>query len=575
MPLVMNLLKRKAEDISGDVVNFPLGWDVADMELLLSSQSSEMKLWRMVRKMYGIDAFDLLPSDEVCDMTSPWDEPKVKHPHTGEVIPNTNWNGKFPQKLITLLCCPVFKESRGLAIFRHVVKLAKYYRQMKGKELDGVNIALQQKPSMEAGPNPPHFEFVHKLKEAAYLRRYKQRGTVTNDIIFVDLENIEIAWEIYVEEKADLFTLKYYQKKLSREERGMDHLESLWWKRDAILRKRFATRGVIVPAPLPSRDQSVIVPAHSVSRTEVTVVIPLLSQDQSVIVLAAAQPEEFIVHAAAQPEEVIDYAAAQPEEVIDYAAAQPEEVIDYAAAQPEEVIDYAAAQPEEVIDYAAAQPEEVIDYAAAQPEEVIDYAAAQPEEFIVHAAAQPEEVIVAIPSQDQSVIVPDLSVAQDVIVLSSSSFQGSQMDLELYASQDSQDSNLQDSQTDFELLRDTQGSYTDVDLYDDTQDDIGVELYGGDTPGSYPTTPQFIEVQDANSKDLIEDDEGVVVNDEQHVILQVEFEEVGVAQEGGGEKEEEEEEEEEEIVIAGQVPKPISQRLADFLAMDLSYFKQL
>ncbi|KAI9645727.1 hypothetical protein NHQ30_005159 [Ciborinia camelliae] len=42
-----------------------------------------------------------------------------------------------------------------------------------------------------------------------------------------------------------------------------------------------------------------------------------------------------------------------------------------------------------------------------------------------------------------------------------------------------------------------------------------------------------------------EDDEGVIVNDEQHIIFQVEFEEVRVAQERGGEKEEEEEEEEE------------------------------
>lgn len=96
--------KRSANEISLDESQFPPGWSILDEAMLQATCAAEAKVWRMVERMYGISAFELLPADEVWDLTALTKEPKIKHLVTGVIFDNTNWNAQCSQKLVTLLC---------------------------------------------------------------------------------------------------------------------------------------------------------------------------------------------------------------------------------------------------------------------------------------------------------------------------------------------------------------------------------------------------------------------------------------------------------------------------------------
>ncbi|TGO43782.1 hypothetical protein BOTNAR_1258g00020 [Botryotinia narcissicola] len=177
--------KRSANEISLDESQFPPGWGILDEAMLQATCTAEAKVWRMVERMYGISAFELLPADEIWDLSALTKEPKIVHPVTelSLTIPIRMHN------LVTLLCCPVFAGQRGLSIFRYAIKLAKWYRQRRGVEIDGSNFLLPPKPMLQVledgEEEPDHLDFLENLEEASYIGNKEKRG-VSGEVIYRD-----------------------------------------------------------------------------------------------------------------------------------------------------------------------------------------------------------------------------------------------------------------------------------------------------------------------------------------------------------------------------------------------------
>ncbi|TEY53581.1 hypothetical protein BOTCAL_0244g00090 [Botryotinia calthae] len=205
--------KRSANDISMDEGQFPRGWNILNEAMLQATCFAEAKVWCMAEKMCRVSAFELLPADEIWDFTALTKEPKDVHPVTEALVDNTNWSAQFPQKLVTILHCPVFAGQYGLSILRHAIKFAKWCRQKRGIVIDGSDFLLPPKPILEVlkegEVEPDHLDFLYEIEEAAYVGNKEKTG-VSGTIIHRDSVTIENAWENYV----------------------------LNWKRDALLQQR-------------------------------------------------------------------------------------------------------------------------------------------------------------------------------------------------------------------------------------------------------------------------------------------------------------------------------------------------
>jgi hypothetical protein len=249
-----------SEDDEDGQSDSPNNWSESDEYHLRKTYFPELRLWRLAKSMYGVDAFQLVPNGERADFTS---AVLIKLPN-GDDVQNPNWNLSVAQQLITLLSCPVFSGEFGLECLHYAMKMAKYSRLLRahneraenegveneGEENEGAEneeaeneraeIVVPPEPVLPSGELHEDWAFLNCIQRATEIHIKEWDGAVAEEITFRDLESISVAWDLYRDDSKDvpLEPLKTLQTRLPRLPRGSGNEEALSWKKAAILRAR-------------------------------------------------------------------------------------------------------------------------------------------------------------------------------------------------------------------------------------------------------------------------------------------------------------------------------------------------
>ncbi|KAI9647245.1 hypothetical protein NHQ30_003628 [Ciborinia camelliae] len=220
-------------------------WSEDDEKILAETFDDEIRIWRKVKEMYGIDAIDLIPDGVTASFLS--DNGSIDVPV---------WTQRASQMIGKILNCPVFKGEIGLKLLHHSMNLARFYR------LPPSTASLQLKPPRNPESLPEHYKFKDNIK--SYAEGHNKKTDISTGITYLDLDCIVNAWDEYVEETPGngLKTIAAYSKKRSKRHDAAERWEILEWKKKALIECRQGSHITI------GRPQVIHHPLEQVESTE-------------------------------------------------------------------------------------------------------------------------------------------------------------------------------------------------------------------------------------------------------------------------------------------------------------------
>ncbi|TGO64547.1 hypothetical protein BELL_1037g00020 [Botrytis elliptica] len=174
----------------------PIIWSDEDDKALAETSSWEIRIWRKVKELYGIDATDIIPPNTTASFLS---DRGTNNVPVWAILP--------ARRLTKLLKCPIFGGHPGLNLLHYSMLLARFHR-LPHSSMTPNNTRVRQylENHMPPLPEPPrnlplHSDFTKNIKRCA--EQNPRESSVALGISSLDFDIIINSWDVYVRENPE------------------------------------------------------------------------------------------------------------------------------------------------------------------------------------------------------------------------------------------------------------------------------------------------------------------------------------------------------------------------------------
>lgn len=174
----------------------PIIWSDEDDRALAETSSLEIRIWRKVKELYGIDATDIIPPNRTASFLSA---------RGTENVPV--WALLPARRLTKILKCPIFRGHSGLNLLHYSMLLARFHR-LPHSSSNPKNSRVREYLENDVLPLPApprdlpiHSDFTKNIERCA--EKNVKESSVALGISSLDFDIIINSWDMYVRENPE------------------------------------------------------------------------------------------------------------------------------------------------------------------------------------------------------------------------------------------------------------------------------------------------------------------------------------------------------------------------------------